>query len=89
MFHINNMQNCIPLRDTNTQIKLQVGQLCSFEYLTVEIQQFHCLPYIKMTCVHFVTFFLFRCHGHISQPKLVLSFSLTHKLLIFYVYEVA
>ena len=33
--------------------------------------------------------FLFRRHGHIFQRKLVLSFSLTHKLLIFYVCEVA
>ena len=33
--------------------------------------------------------FIFRRHGHIFWPKLVLFFSLTHKLLIFYVYEVA
>ena len=33
--------------------------------------------------------FLIRCHGHIFQRKLVLSFSLTEKLLIFYVCEVA
>ena len=33
--------------------------------------------------------FSFRRHGYIFQRKLVLSFSLTHKLLIFYVCEVA
>ena len=37
----------------------------------------------------FCRFFSFRRHGHIFWPKLVLSFSLTHKLLIFFVYEVA
>ena len=33
--------------------------------------------------------FSFRRHGHIFQRKFVLYFSLTHKLLIFYVYEVS
>ena len=34
----------------------------------------------------FCHIFSFRCHGHISQRTLVLSFPLTHKLLK-YVYE--
>ena len=37
----------------------------------------------------FCHIFSFRRHGHIFQRKLVLSFSLTHKLFKFYVYEVA
>ena len=37
----------------------------------------------------FCHIFSFCRHGHIFQRKLVLSFSLTHKLFKFYVYEVA
>ena len=37
----------------------------------------------------FAALFLFRRQGHIFERKLVLSFSMTHKLLKFYAYEVS